>query len=203
MHEVLQATGEEGIDGRAVVLVIPSADEARRLVENDGLDSELLKAFPRGADLIFRLDAVGGLEADFSIHHDFALLHESITGAAGPDSTRGEVFIKANAGVFHRDKESERGQKRRSRKGLRRKVSIVKQWKRLAFSLGLRKADGASAIFPVTALFHEFYALKALHYRAFSSCATFAFQRVVLRHGIKLFRGRGAEARSDGRGWQE
>lgn len=73
VHEILQTTGQEGVDGRTIVLVIPSADETRRLVENDGLDTELLKSFPRGTDLIFRLHPVGGLEAHFSIHHDFTL----------------------------------------------------------------------------------------------------------------------------------
>lgn len=73
VHEILQTTGQEGVDGRSIVLVIPSADESCRFMENDGLDSELLEAFSGGADLILRLNAVGWLEADFAIDEDFAL----------------------------------------------------------------------------------------------------------------------------------
>ena len=55
----------------------------------------------------------------------------------------------------------------------------------LTFGFGLGEADGAFAIGPFAALFHELYAFEALHYRALTSCATFTFERVVLGHRIK------------------
>lgn len=66
----------------------------------------------------------------------------------------------------------------------------------LALSFGLGKTNGALALFPFTTLFHEFDALETLHYRTFTSCAAFTFERVVLGHRIKEI---GLRARKLGR----
>lgn len=65
----------------------------------------------------------------------------------------------------------------------------------LTLGFGLREANGALTISPFATLFHEFDSLEALHYRAFTSCAAFTFERVVLGHKIR----NGLRARKLGR----
>lgn len=101
VHQVLQATGEEVVDRGTIMFVIARADESGWLMEDNGLNSKWLQSFPRSSHLITRLNPVRGFEADLAIHDDFSFLHKSIAGASRPDTTRGEVFIEANAGVFH------------------------------------------------------------------------------------------------------
>lgn len=64
-------------------------------------------------------------------------------------------------------------------------MSEKPRWRGLTLGLGFWEANGALAIFPFATLFHELDALEALHYRAFTGCAAFTFERVVLGHKIR------------------
>lgn len=189
--EMVESRREKFVDRGAIVFVATGTDEARWFVEDDGLDLEGLDSFPLSADEISWLHPVAGIKAGLAIDDDFALQDKCIAGTTGSDSRGGEVFIEADAfGRFH-EKKKDGAKEMAPPENLTEKFS---RWG-LTLGFGLREANGALTIFPFATLFHEFDSLEALHYRAFTSCAAFTFERVVLGHKIR----NGLRARKLGR----
>ena len=178
MHQMMEAWREKVVDGGAAIFIATGANQPGWLVENDGLNLEWLDFSAGGADGVTGLHAVSGIETRVSIDNDFTLLDQRIAGAAGANPGGSEILVEANSFRCHGKRKS----------GAQRGPAIENLENNpgggLTLALGLGETDGALAFFPFTALFHELYALKALHYRALAGSAAFTFQRVVLGHKI-------------------
>lgn len=99
MGEMMEAVGKEFVDGGAAIFIATGADESGGFVHDDRFDTKGLNAFARGADLVVRLDAVSGSQAEFTVDEDFALENEGIASTTGSHTGGSEEFVEADAFV--------------------------------------------------------------------------------------------------------
>lgn len=157
VSQMMKAWWDQYVNGGAVVLILPGANQSGRFVEDDGLHLQRLEAFPRGANEIAGENARPGVQANFAIHTDFTSLHERVARPTRPNTAGGEVFVETNpVRAVHGMKKAEPQKGSADQK-------IDGEERRLASSLSFWQADGALTFFPFATLFHHFDALEALH----------------------------------------
>ena len=97
MSKVVQARGQEFVNGSPVVFIISGADKSSRLMQNDGLDFEGFDSPSLSPNEVSWLDSVTRVHTDLAVDDDFTLLNDGITGAARAYPSRREILVEADS----------------------------------------------------------------------------------------------------------